>query len=390
VLSRGNRTGHGPRLQRTSALCRRVDCLVAVNGDFFRSGAPVGGVVRDGRVEKSPRTRWRQAIFDPEGRFEARKISVRATLLTTDLRKIDIGHVNPARARHAWLALYGSTFGARTPRLRHAMVATFSLERPSGPLRIGQTSQARLERIARARGRRVRIPEDGFVVVGRFGGAVRLRDVARRLREGELTRDALVRLRTSPDAWDSVGGRPLLVRRGRIAVPNDRSAFATARHPRTIVGRTRDGSLLLVTVDGRQRHRAGMTIREAARLMVHLGAVEAMNLDGGGSTTFVTRGTVRNSPSDGHQRGVAVALAVVRATRDAVVPRPTNLSHIALPAPSPRLARAREPVRIVERPAAVPASSRLPWVLVNVPILALTAFALGIRTARRRPRVRSA
>ena len=56
----------------------------------------------------------------------------------------------------------------------------------------------------------------------------------------------------------------------------------------------------------------GMSLVEEARLMRHLGAVEAMNLDGGGSTTMVVRGTVVNHPSDGHERGVTSSILVLR------------------------------------------------------------------------------
>jgi hypothetical protein len=66
-----------------------------------------------------------------------------------------------------------------------------------------------------------------------------------------------------------------------------------------MAGWTADGTLMLVTVDGRQgAYSVGMTMVEAADLMIGLGAVEAINFDGGGSTAFVVNGTVVNRPSD--------------------------------------------------------------------------------------------
>ncbi len=77
------------------------------------------------------------------------------------------------------------------------------------------------------------------------------------------------------------------------------SGFADARHPRTAVGVRADGRILLVTVDGRQPEKSvGMTIAELTALLIELGAVEAINMDGGGSTTMVIDGKVVNSPSD--------------------------------------------------------------------------------------------
>ena len=115
-----------------------------------------------------------------------------------------------------------------------------------------------------------------------------------------------------------VGGYPELLDGGRRVVDlalAERPAFAASRHPRTAVGFDPDsGRLWLVVVDGRQApHSAGMTLPELADLMEALGASEALNLDGGGSSVMVVRGSPRNHPSDeAGERAVVNALAVVR------------------------------------------------------------------------------
>jgi exopolysaccharide biosynthesis protein len=117
-----------------------------------------------------------------------------------------------------------------------------------------------------------------------------------------------------------IGGWPRIVRDG-IVVAGDAptiegtiSRNAEARHPRSAVGVSRDGAtLLLVTVDGRQEKSVGMTLVELAGLMRQLGAWQAMNFDGGGSTTMVVGGAVVNVPSDpAGEREVGNALLVVR------------------------------------------------------------------------------
>jgi hypothetical protein len=122
---------------------------------------------------------------------------------------------------------------------------------------------------------------------------------------------------------EAIGGRPPLVRDSAI-IPGLDSAgaasFAAARHPRTAVGLARGGRrLLLVTVDGRQRpYSDGMTLRELATLMLALGARDALNLDGGGSTTMLYKPAgaralvLANHPSDtAGERAVGNALAIV-------------------------------------------------------------------------------
>jgi hypothetical protein len=120
---------------------------------------------------------------------------------------------------------------------------------------------------------------------------------------------------------EAVGGRPILLRAKTIAPGVDSGGtFATSRHPRTAVGVARAGKrLMLVTVDGRQKPWSdGMTLRELAGLMLALGADDAINLDGGGSTTMVVandRGVpgVVNKPSDpAGERAVGNALAIVK------------------------------------------------------------------------------
>jgi hypothetical protein len=122
-----------------------------------------------------------------------------------------------------------------------------------------------------------------------------------------------------------LGVGPRLLRAGRVSIPAAAEGldppqapsffgtFVAGRQPRTLAGVRPDGTLLLVTVDGRRPGwSVGMTLPEAARLMRSLGASDALNLDGGGSTTMTIRGQVVNRPSDrGGERPVADGLFVM-------------------------------------------------------------------------------
>jgi hypothetical protein len=118
-------------------------------------------------------------------------------------------------------------------------------------------------------------------------------------------------------ATEVLGGFPWLLRAGQNVLaqqPNVRAEFAERRHPRTAVGFTRDGTALLVVVDGRQPpYSDGMTLPELTDLMIRLGARDALNFDGGGSSSLVVRGRVLNRPADREgERAVGNALALVR------------------------------------------------------------------------------
>jgi hypothetical protein len=123
----------------------------------------------------------------------------------------------------------------------------------------------------------------------------------------------------SPAAnWDGLvgglAGGQLLVQNGarrsleEWRTQNFGESHITSRQPRTAIGRAADGRNLLVTIDGRQAGwSVGMTVRELAETMIALGAVDALNLDGGGSTTMTIEGRIQNRPSE-YGRAVSSAL----------------------------------------------------------------------------------
>lgn len=114
--------------------------------------------------------------------------------------------------------------------------------------------------------------------------------------------------------WISaVNGRYRLTSRGKITLPRRPGDQLFARHPRTFVGRKPGGVVALVTVDGRQPTSVGTTMRETARVALALGIRDAINLDGGGSTTMMAAGERVNRPSGGTERSVGDALVFVPA-----------------------------------------------------------------------------
>ena len=83
LLSNGLVAGPKPRTERTSSMCRRADCLVAINGDFFtNSGAPVGGVVSDGEPIRSPVDSRRQFLTGPSGTPRVGDLQMTTTLVS--------------------------------------------------------------------------------------------------------------------------------------------------------------------------------------------------------------------------------------------------------------------------------------------------------------------
>lgn len=109
---------------------------------------------------------------------------------------------------------------------------------------------------------------------------------------------------------------PRLVKNGAVYVNVDEEKFPNdirnGRAPRSAVGVTQYGDYILAIVDGRQAHSKGCTLTEWATILLKdFGAVNAINLDGGGSTELVVKGDIVNSPSDGKERPVGNALLII-------------------------------------------------------------------------------
>lgn len=135
-----------------------------------------------------------------------------------------------------------------------------------------------------------------------------------RTRDQLLAQEKLTRAKgNSFRRWQvsaAVGGGPVLVQEGEVRITNneERKFYGKAiydRHPRTAIGYTGDGRLIVFVCEGRSDTAAGLTLPQMARILKEIGCVEALNLDGGGSTCLLVNGKEVNTPSSkGVQRAV--------------------------------------------------------------------------------------
>jgi hypothetical protein len=215
-------------------------------------------------------------------------------------------------------ALFTSRYGAAAPRDTTRQTAEASL---SSAGRRGDTLLfVRRGPVSTASGSP--IPADGAVLAG-YGA--RTKEV-QAMAEGDTVKVLLAtlpRLRRGAVPALLIGGWPRILRDGEnvageaATMEGTLSRNAEMVHPRTAIGFSRDSAtLLLLTVDGRSENSGGVTLVDLARIMRQLGAWQAMNFDGGGSTTMVVDGAVVNVPSDKTgERDVGNALMVVRRRR---------------------------------------------------------------------------
>ena len=299
-----------PGWERTSSMARRRGAIAAINGDYGRpSGRPVMAFAEDGRLLQTPLTWGRNfATNRTETATFIGHPKVSAWAHETDsatTRVID--RLNEGLPDWDEIAQYTPEGGSEERPPQYSCSARMF---PNGSPQftvdgMGVETVHNVEE-TRCSSRRM-FPRGGSVLATPLGGA-------RELEVSSLAVGEQVLLGWSlgwPNVFDTVGGNPTLVENGVISVRQQNDPFFK-RHPRTGVGTTADGRVLMVTVDGRQPgYSVGMTPRQFARLFVSLGAEWALNLDGGGSTTTVIKGRVTNRPSDGKERPVSSALLLL-------------------------------------------------------------------------------
>lgn len=286
-----------------TTIANGVGALAAVNGDFTFPGTHVAvhPVVEDGELVRNAREMGGAFVLHDDGSVSIGAPDTSATVTEDDTGETwVIDRWNAGAPAQGELAAFTDRGGTRE---RIPPFSCFARLQPTGPT--GPTTVYGVESTGCASGSPA--PMGGLLLAARPGTDEAA--FVTSLAVGEtLTASWSVGF---DDVHDLVGGGPVLVRNGALTV-GACSQPICGRNPRTAVGITADGVILLVVVDGRRPgYSGGMTLVELASFLRSLGAVDATNLDGGGSSTVVAQGDVMNRPSDGRQRGVPSAIAVL-------------------------------------------------------------------------------
>lgn len=279
--------------------------LVAVNGDFFRirpgpyQGDPLGLQIIQGELASSPTNTcfW----FDPKGYPHMAYVqpAFRATWPDGTRVKFDINQECTENSA----VLYTPTMGSST---RTENCIEFILEKcdDSGwlPIKTGQTYNGCISSVNH--NTNSVIPKDKLVLS--IGSTL-----INKIKNTESGTVLALSFKTSPDLTGvdiAIGGGPVLIQNAKV----QQFTGYQPRHPRTAIG-WNDKHFFLLVVDGRQKDLSiGMTLSELAEFMLKLECTEALNLDGGGSSTFWLNGKIMNSPSDGRERWIANGLVLLQ------------------------------------------------------------------------------
>ncbi|WP_028564924.1 phosphodiester glycosidase family protein [Salinispora tropica] len=320
---------YGPDLagvEKTTDLVREADALVGVNASFFTftasaeyPGDPVGLGIYGGRLLSEPTGDAAEAdlVLDAKNH----KVLMGQLRWTGSVRNaqtkisLPLEYINhPPVVPDPCTDLPDPTQCADSGDTVR-FTPEFAASTPSGPgVEVVLDSKGCVVRTTTTRGTTLAQDQTSLQATGRE--AADLLAVAQGCvkHSSSLQDEAGKKIPLRPGTF-AVNGRYRLVKDGQIVAPSGSDSFFD-RHPRTIAGTTLDGKIVLVTIDGRQTTSVGTTMTETASVAAALGMHDAVNLDGGGSTTMSVEGSLVNQPSGNEERPVGDALVYIDRTFD--------------------------------------------------------------------------
>lgn len=296
-------SGSVTETETVRATTERTGATAAINGDFYdinESNAPLGvGIDRAEGVVTSPVDGHANAVtVADDAAVRLAQVFIEGELAIDDGQTLDIAGVNNFSLPADGIGVFTSAWGDYT----RADTVQGDPVTAEAHIVDGTVTQVGTDIGSGA------IPDDTVVVVGRGAGA----EALLALDEGQSAKVTYAPRSDFGEVAVAIGGNQVLIDDGEVQDYDDPTP-----HPRSAVGLSADGTrMFLVSIDGRQAHAHGMTLTETAEFMADLGAYDALNLDGGGSSTLVAREpatderTVVNSPSDGSERPVANSLGL--------------------------------------------------------------------------------
>ena len=313
--------------ETVGSMAKRLGAVATINGDFFPfSGDPLNLCIGGGELISEPHENRSVFGLTSDGKCLFDRLEFDAKITLPDGKWFPIRGINRPRGQNELVA-FTPKFFTSTCTKPDGSEAVVKLE--NGPVKVGVPLKGTVSSVKSDSGDTA--IADGTIVLSGWGTGSDF--IKERLHEGMAVN---IEFNLKPAGWENiteaVGGACRIIRDGKIAVEMEVehvvALFVNTTHPRTAIGSTRDGKIVMVTVDGRQSISTGFPLPDLAKLMLDQGCVQAINLDGGGSSTMATSFGTINCPSDGPLRPVSDGLAVFQDQR---VPDSARDFKIALP-----------------------------------------------------------
>lgn len=299
--------------ETTSSMAKRNsfknhNVVAAVNGDFYyKGGIPTNLQIINGQILTTPITRS-VILFDAHSKPSINIVNYEGKIFAKK-HEIKIHGINVPRKENQNI-LYNKYFGDST--LTNSNGFEILVQRINN-WTVNDTFKVIVKKIQVGLGN-IKIPDTTFAVISSSDYENK---IIKYISIGDTLKILNTIKPTNGIIKEAIGGLIQLVKDGKNFVDESfkkerKPSFTYVRHPRTAIGYSKDlTKVYFVVVDGRQSSSAGMTLPELAELMLNIGSYNAINLDGGGSSTMYVQGEIKNNPSDGTERAVSNAILIV-------------------------------------------------------------------------------
>lgn len=291
-------------------LTNEKNVIAAINADFYNGstnkGNIIGMTIRDGEMltstyyENETKDVLASFVLDEDNGAVLDYFTNKITLKNkSNGESIVVSEINKWSSNYEYPVLYTSEWGEKSLGSTPELILTELVVEDNKVIEVRCNEDA------------VEIPEDGFVISALGNVAEVMKSSFKKGNKVELNIDMELDIEKVKVA---VSGGTLIVKDGEVA---EFTHNISGSNPRTAIGLSKDGEkIYLITIDGRQASSIGVTQTEFAEILIEKGIYNALNLDGGGSATMITRrlgdeaSTIENSPSDGSLRNVPNAIAI--------------------------------------------------------------------------------
>ena len=258
-------------------MAQNEKAVVAINGGYFKpqTGVPLGVLVIDGKMLTGPiYNRVGIGIFDNNGEISYAMDNIGVDILAyTKSTELKIDNINQPRISQAYTLLYSSHWGKISPP----------------PPKNGYNMLIQNNLITKISANPIPISENEFVISSSKDKIINFA----KNKEVHINLKVLGKLK---NAKHIIGAGPYLIKNSEVYVDTKTQKFQSiaGKNPRSAIGYTKEGNLIFLTADGREKYSAGMTLIELAKLMKSIGCDYAMNFDGGSSSALYVKNRIVN------------------------------------------------------------------------------------------------
>lgn len=279
-------------------IAQKNNSIAAINGTYFKpqTGVPLGTLMIDRKLYTGPIYN-RVAMGIGKNEYQMAKVEF-ISQISNGKTSLKIDNINQPRMLSTYALIYTRDWGLNAPPPPQ-YGANIAINNEGKIVSVNYGSTA--------------IPKDGYVVSAPKA----------KLEPFFNTKKITLDIKTNPN-WENIdhiiSGGPYLIKNGTIYIDVNEQKLTsiTGRNPRTAIGYTADNELIMLTIDGREQSSVGVTLSQLANIMKEFGCINAMNLDGGGSSVMYVNGQIVNSPAQKGGIAISNALTIFEKTSVAI------------------------------------------------------------------------